>query len=141
MSFLKDLPIPKRVPSRLWLLTLPSALISFEKRQGLPRLPGSLRLLGLPLIAGGLALAFLVKKPQEIEQFEQLEPLEPPSPLSRLAGKPATVGGVLVLGGLSLLLRSTALAVYSLGIAIAAGTDAVGVEEPRPRDLIGSVRD
>jgi len=132
MEFLKGLPLPKRVSSRLWLLTLPSALISFERRQGIPKLPvGRFRFVGLPLIAGGLALAFLVRKPVDT-------PLDSPGPLSRLAGKPATVGGVLVLGGVSLLLRSTALAVYSLGIAIAAGTDAVGVEDPRPSDLLGS---
>ena len=133
MDFLKDLPLPKSVPSRLWLLTIPSAVVSFERRQNVPKLPvGRLRFLGLPLIAGGLALAFMVRKPEEIEE------LDPPTPLTRLAGKPATVGAVLVLGGISLLLRSTALAVYSLGIAVAAGTDAVGVEDPRPRDLLGS---
>lgn len=132
MEFLKGLPLPKRVSSRLWLLTLPSALVSFERRQGIPRLPvGKLRFVGLPLIAGGLALAFLVRKPADT-------PLDPPNPLSRLSARPATVGGLLVLGGVSLLLRSTALAVYSLGIAIAASTDAIGVEDPRPRDLLGT---
>jgi len=132
MSFLQSLPIPRRISSRVWLLTLPSALVSFERRQGVPKLPlKKARFLGLPLIAGGLALGILGGRSDDAPGTSSR------NPLSRLSSQPATIGGVLVLGGLSLLLRSTVLAVYSLGVTVAASTNAITVEEPSPADLLG----
>ena len=40
MSILDRLPVPKRLSARLWLITLPSAVVSFERRSRLPRLRG-----------------------------------------------------------------------------------------------------
>src|SRR3989441_2644149 len=132
MSILQNLPIPKKLSSRVWLLTLPSALVSFERRQGVPRLPITrARFLGVPLIAGGVALGILGSRGEDGAQFPS------GNPLSRLSAKPATLGGVLVLGGLSLLMRSTVLAIYSLGVIVAAGSNAITVEEPSPADLLG----
>jgi len=132
VSFVRYLPIPRHLSSRVWLLTLPSALVSFERRQGVPKLPiNRARFLGVPLIAGGVALGILGSRGED--------GVQPPSgnPLARLSAKPATLGGVLVLGGLSLLMRSTVLAIYSLGVAVAAGSNAITVEEPSPSDLLG----
>jgi hypothetical protein len=132
MSFLQSLPIPRRISSRVWLLTLPSALVSFERRQGVPKLPiKKARFLGLPLIAVGVALGILGGHSDDAPETSSR------NPLSRLSSHPATIGGVLVLGGLSLLLRSTALAVYSIGVTIAASTDAITVEPPSPAELLG----
>ena len=132
MSFLQSLPIPKKLSSRVWLLTLPSALVSFERRQGVPRLPiNRARFLGLPLIAGGVALGILGSRGEDGAQFPS------GNPLSRLSAKPATLGGVLVLGGLSLLMRSSVLALYAFGVAVAASSNAITVEEPSPADLLG----
>ena len=59
MDLLKRLPIPKRLAARVWLLTLPSAVLSFERRQRIPRLPvGRGRLIGLPLAAAGGCSAY-----------------------------------------------------------------------------------
>ena len=132
MSFLQSIPIPRKLSSRVWLLTLPSALITFERRQGVPKLPlRKARFLGLPLIAGGLALGILGSRKGDVT------PVPSRNPLSRLSAKPATLGGVLVLGGVSLLLRSAVLAAYSVGVAVAASSDAVTVEDPTPSDLLG----
>lgn len=132
MSFVRRLPVPRRFSSRMWLLTVPSALVSFERRQGVPKLPvGKLRYLGVPLIAGGVALAaWAWRKPDAA--------ISTPGPLARFSSKPATLAGVLVLGGAGLLLRSAVLAAYSLGVAVAAGTDAITIEEPSASDLLGS---
>ncbi len=122
--------IPKRLSSRLWLVTLPSALVSFERRQSVPKLPiGRGRYAGIALIAGGMVLALRAWR----------DPEAGIGVAGPLAAKPATMGGVLVLGGLALLMRSAVLAAYSLGVAVAASTDKVEVEEPRPSDFIGSV--
>ena len=57
MEFLKHFPFPRRLASRVWLLTLPSGLISFERRQSIPKLPiGRGRFVGLLLIAAGAAV-------------------------------------------------------------------------------------
>jgi hypothetical protein len=42
MDFLHErLGFPRRLSSRLWLITLPSALVSFERRTDVPKLPGT----------------------------------------------------------------------------------------------------
>ncbi len=132
MSVLDHVPVPRRLTPRVWLLTLPSALVSFERRQKVPSLPiGPLRFAGVPLIAGGVALAARAwRNPDTSDGL--------PGPLSSFAAKPATLGGILVLGGVALLLRSTVLAAYSVGVAVAAATDRVTVDEPNPSDLLGA---
>src|SRR3990172_6058250 len=57
MELLQRFPLPRRLSARLWLLTLPSGLLSFERRQRIPRMPiGRGRFLGLGLVAAGGAL-------------------------------------------------------------------------------------
>ena len=59
MELLQRFPLPRRLSARLWLLTLPSGLLSFERRQRIPRMPiGRGRFLGLGLVAAGGALLF-----------------------------------------------------------------------------------
>jgi len=56
MDFMHErLGFPRRLSSRLWLITLPSALVSFERRTDVPKLPGtgSRALGGMLLAAGG----------------------------------------------------------------------------------------
>jgi len=131
MSVIERLHLPRRLSSRLWLLTLPSALISFERRQGVPRLPvGVFRFAGLPLIAAGLALGVWAwRNPNATLRFR--------GPAARLSEQPATVAGLLVVSGTGLFLRSAVLTVYALGIAVAATTEAVAIDEPRPSDFLG----
>ena len=134
MTVLDRLHVPRRLSSRLWLLTLPSALISFERRQDVPRLPvGAFRFAGVPLIALGLALGVWAwRNPEASIRYQ--------GPAARLTQQPATIGGLLVVGGAGLLLRSTVLTLYALGIAVAATTEAIEVDEPRPADLMGRGR-
>lgn len=109
----------------MWLISLPSALVSFEKRQRVPRLPvGRARLLGIPLVAAGVGLALWAwRTPGAAVALR--------GPLAPLSRKPATLGGIMVLGGLGLLLRSLVLLLYSLGLAWASASGAITVEEPR----------
>src|SRR6266540_2267064 len=114
---LDRLNLPRRLSPRLWLLTVPSALISFERRQSVPKLPiGTLRFAGVPLIAAGLALGFWSwRNPRAT--------IKVPGPAQRLADQPATVAGLLVIAGAGLLLRSPVLLLYSLGLTVAATTE------------------
>jgi len=128
---LDRLNLPRRLSPRLWLLTVPSALISFERRQNVPRLPiGALRFTGIPVIAAGLALGFWSwRNPRSTIQL--------PGPAQPLAEQPATIAGLLVIAGAGLLLRSPVLVLYSLGLAVAATTETIAVDEPLPADLLG----
>ncbi len=128
---LDRLNLPRRLSSRLWLLTVPSALVSFERRQNVPKLPiGALRFAGVPLIAAGFVLGFWSwRNPRAT--------LQVPGPTQRLADQPATIAGLLVIAGAGLLLRSPVLVLYSLGLSFAATTEAIAVDEPRPADLLG----
>lgn len=123
--------IPRHLSSRVWLLTLPAGLISFERRQNVPKLPiGALRFAGLPLIAAGLALGFWSwRNPNARIQLA--------GPAERLSSQPATIAGLLVIAGAGLLLRSPVLVLYTLGLAAATSTDTLEVDEPRPGDLLG----
>ena len=133
MSILERLPIPKRLSARLWLITLPSAVVSFERRSSLPKLPiGRGRLLGIPLIAGGAAL---------VVWSSRRSGRPAPGALSRLGRSPATAGGLIALGGVAVLLRSLALCLYSLGLALASNTNAIAVDEPGPGTLLGGGED
>jgi hypothetical protein len=128
---LDRLNLPRHLSSRLWLLTLPSALISFERRQNVPKLPiGALRYSGVPVILAGLALGFWSwRNPHSSIQLS--------GPAERLSSQPTTLAGLLVIAGAGLLLRSPVLVLYSLGIAAATTTDTLEVEEPRPADFLG----
>ncbi len=125
MEFLKHFPIPRRLASRVWLLTLPSGLISFERRQSVPKLPiGRGRFLGLLLIAAGVAAAVRGRQIGALQ--ERL-----PARLARFGDRPAVGGGLLALGGVGLLMRSIVLIVYAIGLAVAFARDAVDLEEPQ----------
>ncbi len=128
MEFLRSLPLPRRLASRVWLLTLPSAILSFERRQGVPRLPfGRGRLLGLPVIGAGVGLiAWARRNPGARISC----PRRPEAHTCPLAEKPAVLGGVVALGGAAILLRSALLAAYSVLAGVATCTDTVSLDEP-----------
>jgi hypothetical protein len=128
---LDRLNLPRHLSSRLWLLTLPSALISFERRQNVPKLPiGALRYSGIPVIAAGLALGFWSwRNPHSSIQLG--------GPAERLSSQPATLAGLLVIAGAGLLLRSPVLVLYSLGLAAATTTETLEIDEPRPAEFLG----
>ncbi len=130
MEFFQRLPVPRRLSSRVWLISVPSALLSFERRQRIPRLPvGKGRFAGIPIAIAGAALALWAwRTPGAAVSL--------PRPLAPLSRKPATFGGILALAGVALLLRSAVLALYSLGVAWAASSGAVAIEEPRVESFL-----
>jgi hypothetical protein len=132
MELLQHLPLPRRLAARIWLFTLPSALLSFERRQRIPKMPiGRGRFLGLLLVGGGAAL-FL--RGQQLEERREVRPRG----LSRLGERPAVGGALVGLAGVGLLLRSLLLTAYALGLAFAFARDAVDLEEPQlPRRGVG----
>lgn len=134
MSFIERLPLPKRLSARVWLVSLPSAVVSFERRQRLPKLPNGLRFLGIPLIAFGVALAvWSWRNPGARIAYN--------GPASRLSKKPATAAGILALTGVAILMRSLLLAAYSIAIAFAATTERIEVDEPKPDWFLGRGRE
>ncbi len=139
MDIVQRLPLPRRLSTRVWFLSLPSALVSFERRQRLPRLPiGRWRYLGLPVIGAGVGLALWSWRQPAAGSARVIAPSRPG--LARLQQRPATAAGLLVLAGLALLLRSLLLVLYSLALAFAAGSDVLAVEEPRPDILLWKSR-
>ena len=134
MDFFERLPIPRRLSSRVWLISLPSALVSFEKQQKMPKLPiGQGRFLGLPLVGLGVALALWAwRRPGAAIAYS--------GPFSHLAQRPATAGGILVLAGTSLFLRSLVLAAYAMGLAVVTQTGQVEIEDPELDGFIGRSR-
>jgi hypothetical protein len=116
--------IPRRLSYRVWLLTLPSALISFERRQNVPKLPiGKWRLCGIPVVAAGLGLILLGTRGEGIK-------LDYDGPGSQLTQKPGAAGGIVLIAGLALLLRSSILAAYSAALVLASESDAMELDEP-----------
>jgi len=131
MDLLERIPIPRHLSSRVWLVSLPSALVSFERRQKVPKLPiGAVRYVGIPLVAAGLGLAVWARRRNGAA-------IDYSGPMSHLAKRPATAGGIVALAGVSLLTRSAVLAAYALGLALAASTDTVTIDDP---DLEGFLR-
>ncbi len=125
MELLKHFPLPRRLAARLWLLTVPSALLSFERRQRLPKLPiGRGRLFGLLLIAAGMALALRGRQAGPPSSERKGVP-------ARFLERPAVAGGLLALTGVGLLTRSLVLIAYAFGLAFAFSRDAVELEEPQ----------
>ncbi len=125
MELLKRFPLPRRLAARLWLLTVPSALLSFERRQRLPKLPIRRgRLFGLLLLAAGVALAVRGRQGGP-------PPSERTGVPARFLERPAVVGGLLALTGVGLLTRSLVLIAYAFGLAFAFSRDAVELEEPQ----------
>jgi hypothetical protein len=132
MDFLDRLPLPKRLNSQVWLFALPSALMSFEKRQGLPPMPiGKARVIGAPLIAAGIGLVVWASQ-------HKGEPIPVDERLSRLqlAQRPATTGGILGLAGLAFLTKSTVLLAYSVALALASESQKVEIEDPDLETLV-----
>ena len=130
MAFLDRVPYPRRLRARVWLLTVPSAILSFERRQRLPRLPlGRLRLLGSLLFAGGavVALRGLPASNDGPAAFRSARSFG----LARFLERPPVLGGLLALTGVGVLLRSLLLTAYALGLALAFARQAVDLEEPR----------
>jgi protein-S-isoprenylcysteine O-methyltransferase Ste14 len=85
---------------------------------------GKGRFLGIPIAVAGAVLALWAwRTPGAAVAL--------PRPVTRLSRRPATFGGILVLAGIALLLRSAVLALYSLGVAWAASSGAVVIEEPQ----------
>ena len=125
MELLKRFPLPRRLAARLWLLTVPSALLSFERRQRLPKLPIRRgRFFGLLLLAAGVALALRGRQASP-------SPSERTGVPARFLERPAVSGGLLALTGVGLLTRSLVLIAYAFGLAFALSRDAVELEEPQ----------
>ena len=125
MELLKRFPLPRRLAARLWLLTVPSALLSFERRQRLPKLPIRRgRFFGLLLLAVGVALALRGRR-------DGPPPSERTGVPARFLERPAVAGGLLALTGVGLLTRSLVLIAYAFGLAFAFSRDAVELEEPQ----------
>ena len=125
MTVLERFNIPRRLASRIWLLTVPSAVLSFERRQKVPPLPiGQGRFAGLALVAAGVAAIAMGRRarPQSLNGRRGI---------SRFQQRPAVGGGLLALIGVGVLLRSTALTAYALGLAVGFATDVVELEEPQ----------
>jgi hypothetical protein len=124
MELLQRFPLPRRLSARLWLLTLPSGLLSFERRQRIPRMPiGRGRFLGLGLVAAGGALLLRSRRAGGRDESGA-------GGLSRFRDRPAVAGALLALGGVGLLLRSLMVTAYVVGLAFAFARDAVELEAP-----------
>ncbi len=125
MELLRRLPFPRRLAARVWLLTLPSGLLSFERRQRIPKMPiGRGRLLGLLLVVAGVVAVLRGREAGSVTAAL-------PRGLACFREKPAVGGGLLALAGVGVLLRSLVLTAYTLGLAFAFARDAVDLEEPR----------
>jgi hypothetical protein len=134
MSFLQDrLGVPRKLSSRLWLITLPSAVVSFERRSDVPKLPGTGKALGGALLAGAAVVGlFAMRQPETNLAYE--------GPLAPVVRKPATLAGLMGLAGAAFILRSTSLLLYSAGLAAAGGMGKVALDEPSPGTLLGRNR-
>jgi hypothetical protein len=131
MAIFERFGLPRQLPSRLWLITLPSAVVSFEKRSDVPKLPetGS-RIVGVVLVAAGAGLAFFSSRQPDTN-------LSYDGPMAPVARRPAVLGGLLGLAGVAFILRSSALLLYAIGLGAAGGTNQVELEEPSAGTLMG----
>ncbi|MEO8457773.1 MAG: hypothetical protein ABI559_08180 [Chloroflexota bacterium] len=132
MEFLHErLGVPRRLSARLWLITIPSALVSFERRTDVPKLPGpGSRLLGGLLAAGAAGLGLMaVRAPDTTISYE--------GPLAPVVSRPATMAGLTGLAGAAFIMRSTSLLLYSIGLAVAGSNGNIELEEPKAGTLLG----
>lgn len=132
MDFIQDrLGFPRRLGARLWLISLPSAVVSFERRSDVPKLPSAgSRAVGLALLLGAAVAGFVsVRQPNTRIAYE--------GPLAPVVSRPGTLAGLAGLGGLAFLLRSTTLLLYAAGLAALAGTGRLELEEPTAGKLLG----
>jgi hypothetical protein len=126
----ENVNLPRKLSSRLWLITLPSAIVSFERRTSIPKLPKAGRVLGLLIGGAGVAIAIMgLRSPGTKIAYD--------GPLATVGRSPATAGGLLGLAGAAFIARSTLLLLYALGLAAAAGTDQMEIEEPTSGTLLG----
>ena len=123
--------MPRKLSSRLWLITLPSAIVSFEKRSDVPKIPAAgSKPVGALLLIGGVALGLMaVRQPETSLAYH--------GPLAPAVERPARLAGLLGLAGVAFLLRSTMLLVYALGLTVASGTGRMSIEEPSSATLMG----
>src|SRR3989304_4707399 len=94
MELLQRFPLPRRLSARLWLLTLPSGLLSFGRRR---RIGG-----GSPGRGRGAAGGPLLPRSRRAGGRDE----SGAGALSRFRDRPAVAGALLALGGVGLLLRS-----------------------------------
>ena len=131
MEFLQRLPVPKRLTARVWLFTLPSALVSFERRSDVPKLPASgSRALGTVLLLAAAGLGLMSTRGPDAS-------LAYDGPLAPVVRRPALLAGLAGLAGAAFLLRSTVLLLYSAGLTLAGGIGRVELEEPTAKTLLG----
>jgi protein-S-isoprenylcysteine O-methyltransferase Ste14 len=130
MDFLNE-RLPKHLSPRLWLITIPSAVVTFDRRSGVPQLPAApSRIVGALFLAGGVALAVISQqKPEATIAYE--------GPLAPVARRPAILAGLAALIGVAFLLRSTLLVLYTIALAIAGGTERTTLEEPNAKNILG----
>ncbi len=132
MDFLHErLNVPRRLSARLWLITLPSAIVSFEKRSDVPKLPATgSKALGALLLIGAAATGFLAaRQPGTSLAYE--------GPLEEVVSRPARLAGLVGLAGVSFVTRSTLLLMYTAGLAAMAGAGRMDIEEPSAGTLLG----
>ncbi|HUF53106.1 MAG TPA: hypothetical protein VMR52_04945 [Dehalococcoidia bacterium] len=127
----ENVNLPRRLSARLWLITLPSAIVSFERRTKTPRLPKAARALGLLAGGAGVALGFMaLRSPDTRIAYD--------GPMANLGRSPAIAGGLLGLAGAAFITRSTFLLLYTLGLAAVAGSERMEIEEPTSATLLGT---
>jgi hypothetical protein len=130
MDFLNE-NLPRHLSSRLWLITIPSGVVTFEKRSNVPPLPAlPSRILGAAFLLGGVVAGIVAaQRPGATIAYD--------GPLAPVARKPALLAGLASLLGVAFLLRSTLLAVYTVAIAIGGASERLTLEEPSSHTLLG----
>ena len=122
---------PRRLSPRLWLITIPSALVSFERRSDVPKLPASgYRALGAVLLLAAAGLGLMSTRGPDAS-------LAYDGPLAPVVRRPALLAGLAGLAGTAFLLRSTTLLLYSAALTLAGGIGRVDLEEPTAKTLLG----
>lgn len=127
----ENVNLPRRLSAKLWLITLPSAIVSFERRTKTPKLPKAGRVLGFVAGGAGVALGFMALRAPETKFAYD-------GPLASIGRSPALAGGLLGLTGAAFITRSTLLLLYATGIAAAAATQRMEIEEPTSATLLGT---
>ncbi|MBI1885598.1 MAG: isoprenylcysteine carboxylmethyltransferase family protein [Chloroflexi bacterium] len=140
---LERIPTPPRPAPRLSLLTIPMSLLSFERRQRLPRLPGGRsRWLGVPLLAAGFSLFLWSMRTLRREGEGTPHPADPPRRLViagpyRFTRNPMAIAALLNAAGAALLLRSVLLLLYVPALALWTHLYLVREEEPQLEQRFG----